>query len=84
MIFFKKMDKKIHKEIDETSKNEFIERADQTQNKKEKKWVMFLLRINSETIGKIDQEIENREELSRVTKTSWILEAIQEKLKKRK
>jgi hypothetical protein len=45
---------------------------------KPKKWVNFTLRIRSDLLEKIDKELESRVGMS---KTSWILEAIQEKLK---
>lgn len=43
-----------------------------------KKFTKFLLRISEDTIDSIDKELLEREGM---TKTGWILEAIQEKLK---
>lgn len=47
--------------------------------KRSKKFTKFLLRISEETLDSIDKEVLDREGM---TKTGWILEAIQEKLKK--
>lgn len=47
--------------------------------KKKKEWINFCLRIPVDMLDRIDQELEDRIGIS---KTGWILEAIQEKLKK--
>lgn len=49
------------------------------ENKKEKEWMHFLLRIKTEAMEKIDEEIKDR---MGMTRTAWILETIQERLRK--
>lgn len=51
--------------------------ADKKEDKKE--WHLFTLRIRKDISQKIDEALEERIGIS---KTAWILEAIQEKLKK--
>ena len=50
--------------------------ADMEENKK--KWMNFCLRIKVEMLDQIDKIVEER---AGISKTGWILEAIQEKLK---
>jgi len=60
---------------------EFIEKggavASEKINSKEHEWTNFTVRIRKDLSKKIDEVIENRIGIS---KTAWILEAIQEKL----
>ncbi len=55
--------------------------ADVTSDKKidKENWVIFSLRIRTDLLEKIDNRLHNRLGMK---KTSWILEAIQEKLKR--
>lgn len=50
------------------------------QHVDKKKFTKFLLRISEDTLSSIDKELLAREGM---TKTGWILEAIQEKLRKK-
>lgn len=65
------------------SPDEMIERGGHVQadisEKNKKEWVNFCLRIQKEMLEDIDKILENRVGIS---KTGWILEAIQEKLKR--
>lgn len=69
--------------LEKPSVEELIDRggdvlADKMSEKKE--WVNFTLRIRKDIVKKIDIALEDRIGIS---KTAWILEAIQEKLKKK-
>lgn len=54
-------------------------REDKVENKKE--WTNFVIRIRKDLLFRVDKILEERIGMS---KTAWILEAIQEKLKKEK
>jgi len=60
---------------------QFIEKggivASENANSKEHEWTNFTIRIRKDLSKKIDDVIENRIGIS---KTAWILEAIQDKL----
>lgn len=75
--------KKIEKQKIEESKDiekerkKFINNAE--KNKKDKKWTRMLLRIRSDFLEHIDESIKDK---LNSTRTSWILETIQERIKK--
>jgi hypothetical protein len=56
-----------------------IERNDERQLASKKEWQIFGLRIKANMLNQIDKVLEDRVGIS---KTGWILEAIQEKLKR--
>lgn len=76
MVFMKKVSKSKQENL-EKLREEFIAKADKSSIKNE--WMRILLRIKSDDVQQIDEEIKSR---MGMTRTSWILEAIQEKLQK--
>lgn len=68
--------------IKKVSPEEMIERGGHVtadfNSKKNKEWVNFCLRIQKDMLEDIDKILENR---AGISKTGWILEAIQEKLR---
>lgn len=60
-------------------KNEIIDKGARVKADNAKGWSNFNLRIRDDMVAGIEEDLENRIGL---TKTSWILEAIQEKLRK--
>lgn len=77
MVLKAKIEKK------EESRNEIISRGGHVladlEEKKKREWMNFCLRIPIDLLDRIEKELEERIGIS---KTGWILEAIQEKLKK--
>jgi len=73
--------KKIKNKDIEKARESFIEGADQLKEYKsicQKEWKNILLRIKSEAINEIDEFVKDR---MGMTRTGWILEAVQEKIK---
>lgn len=59
-----------------------IDKGGQVSNDaKKKQWTIFNLRINQQMLQQIDEALE---ETVGISKTGWILQAIQDKLKKQK
>lgn len=87
MAFLKKIEKpKVESDADlEKKREKFISGGGlviaDVANKEsdEEKWLKILLRIRSDLVDEIDTLIKNRVGL---TRTGWILEAIQEKIKR--
>lgn len=79
MVLMKKIEKqKIEESKDiEKERKKFINNAE--KNKKDKKWTRMLLRIRSDFLEHIDESIKDK---LNSTRTSWILETIQERIKK--
>lgn len=57
-----------------------INKGGQVKADKEKHWVNFTLRIREDLLVEIERQLE---ETIGISKTGWILQAIQEKLKKK-
>lgn len=78
MVLLRKVSKK---EPDEKEIEEYLEKGGLVAADivKKEKWMRMLLRIRSDAIIDIDKLISNR---MGITRTSWILEAIQEKIKR--
>ena len=75
----KKLEKPIDKDL-ESRRKQFIENAAYSCSEKNDTWKNINLRITSQMIDEIDGIIQN--ERIGMNRTSWILEAIQEKLKR--
>ena len=67
------------RKLEKPSVDQIIDRGGEVSSEKsnEKVWINFTLRIPKSLLDRIDIQLENRIGLS---KTAWILEAIQEKL----
>src|SRR5688572_16517957 len=76
MVVMKKIEKP-----NEKAREEFISKGSQTpldlKKQDEKEWTNILLRIKKSALQDIDNKVKQRMGLSR---TAWLLEAIQEKL----
>lgn len=70
---------KVEKEIDVDALIEKGAKVKEDHIAEGKKWVNFHLRIKAEMIVDIDDAVEKR---VGITRTGWVLEAIQEKLKR--
>lgn len=69
------------KKLEKPSIDEIIERGGEVysdKNLEKKEWINFTLRIRKDLLKKIDDALESRVGIS---KTGWILEAIQDKLR---
>jgi hypothetical protein len=75
----KKLEKPIDKDL-ESRRKSFIENASYCSTEKKDTWKMINIRITSQMIDEIDEIIQT--ERIGMNRTSWILEAIQEKLKR--
>ena len=75
----RKLEKKNSQTIEEIIDRGGSVRADKSENTKE--WKNFAIRIRKDLLSRIDEILEGR---IGITKTAWILEAIQEKLKREK
>lgn len=81
MAFMKKIEKPISQEIDiEKEREKFISNAERKEPKEKKyQWVKMLLRVRDDFVKHIDEQIKDK---IGATRTSWILEAIQEKMRR--
>lgn len=81
MVLMRKVEKNKEEDLEELEKKrqKFILNAEKKEEKKE--WVRMLLRIKSEFIEYIDESIKDK---LNATRTSWILETIQERIQKEK
>lgn len=72
----------IRDKVEKKSVMEIIDRGGHVQadnEAKKKEWINFCLRIKADMLGQIDKIVEER---AGISKTGWILEAIQEKIKR--
>ncbi len=79
MVLLRKIEKKEESDSEDLEKKrqEFISNAEKRKLKKE--WVKLLLRIKTDFIEYIDESIKDK---INATRTSWILETIQERIQK--
>lgn len=77
----KKLEKVVTTDKDlEKKRREFIEKGGDVASDHQSEWTNINLRIKTDMINKIDGIVKN--ERIGMNRTSWILEAIQEKFKK--
>lgn len=81
MAFLKKVSTEQKKEPNEKEIEKYLEKGGLVPSdiEKKEKWTRMLLRIRTDALIDIDKLISNR---MGITRTSWILEAIQEKIKR--
>ena len=75
-MVLKRLEQKNMKIIEEVISHAGTVIADET---KKKEWINFTVRIRKDLLSQIEAVLEHR---LGITKTAWILEAIQEKLKR--